>query len=308
MTIHSNFPATAEPAPSRFLRARRALARLVRHGKAVDQESLRTSLAMLRAQQEATLDGTLVVDMEGRVLSYNRRFLEIWQIPADAADGADDNELLGYAAERVEDWTAFIEEVNYLYEHPAEVRSSDRVVLRDGRTLSRASMPIIVGGRVKARAWYFRDITEQLKNEKLQAALFRIAQLSRETTAEQFYPAVHEIVGQLMNATNFYIAELDEAHGVFRFPYFVDAYDESPDGAAPGRGLTGYVLRHGKPLLATPEVFEQLRAEGEVEPIGSPSIDWLGAPLKSGEKTWGVIGTQSYTEATRYTEKDREIL
>ena len=40
------------------------------------------------------------------------------------------NELLGYAAEAVTDWDSFIELVNYLYEHPEEVRTDDRV-LRD---------------------------------------------------------------------------------------------------------------------------------------------------------------------------------
>src|SRR6185503_18359734 len=47
---------------------------------------------------------------------------------------------------------------------------------------------------------------------------------------------------------------------------------------------------------------------GEVESVGTPSIDWLGAPLKTGERTWGVIGTQTYSELTRYTEKDLEVL
>jgi PAS domain S-box-containing protein len=75
-----------------------------------------------------------------------------------------------------------------------------------------------------------------------------------------------------------------------------------------GRGLTAYVLRTGEPLLATPDVFERLVASGEVIPIGAPSIDWLGAPLKSGDRTWGAIVTQSYAESTRYTQKDKEVL
>ncbi len=55
-------------------------------------------------------------------------------------------------------------------------------------------------------------------------------------------------------------------------------------------------------------MFDELLARGEVEPVGSPSIDWLGAPLRSGGRTFGAIVVQSYTEKTRFTEKETELL
>jgi diguanylate cyclase (GGDEF)-like protein/PAS domain S-box-containing protein len=310
MTIPTDLPAPAESRASQFRRARRALMRLLRRGRGGSRDALRTSVAILKAQQEATFEGTLVVDLKGNVLSYNHRFLEIWRIPREVAATADDNELLGFAADSVEDWETFIELVNHLYEHPDEVRTSDTVKLKDGRTLSRSSLPIIVDGQVRGRSWYFRDITESVSAERLQSALFRIAQLSRESeNLETFYAALHAIVGELMDATNFYIAQYDAETDRLTFPYFVDEIDREPATFInPGRGLTAYVLRTGKPLLATPERFEQLIANGEVESVGAPSVDWLGAPLKTGEVTWGVIGTQTYRESTRYGEKEREIL
>jgi diguanylate cyclase (GGDEF)-like protein/PAS domain S-box-containing protein len=312
MTLPSDFAAAAPPRPSRIVRARRSLARLVRavrRGRRVSTDDLRTSVAILKAQQEATLEGTLVVDPAGKIISYNRRFLDIWRIPPSVAATADDNELLGYAGNAVADWQSFIELVNYLYEHPEEVRTDDPVPLKDGRTLARASVPIIVDGQIRGRSWYFRDITESVKAEKLQSCLFRIAQLSRETVSlDAFYAEVHGIVGELMNAKNFYIAEYqEETHRLF-FPYFVDEYDQRIEWLNPGHGLTAYVLRTGQPLLATPEEFDRLVRAGEVEPVGSPSIDWLGVPLRSGDVTWGVIGTQSYDVGTRYSEKDKEVL
>src|SRR6185369_12081469 len=84
--------------------------------------------------------------------------------------------------------------------------------------------------------------------------------------------------------------------------------DKAPEGLPPGRGLTAYVLRTGQPLLATPQRFDELLAADEVESVGAPSVDWLGVPLKTGERTWGVIGMQTYDERTRYTERDMEIL
>ncbi|MEA2489207.1 MAG: hypothetical protein QOH21_999 [Acidobacteriota bacterium] len=282
---------------------------MVKGGTVGRREALRTTVAILRAQQDATLDGILVVDTAGHILTYNRRFLEIWGIPDSIATHGTDNELLGYATDQVEDWDNFIEVVNYLYEHPDEVRTDEPVPLKDGRTLMRTSVPVMAGETVEGRAWYFRDVTRARRAEKLQAALFRIAQLSRESESlDAFYASVHAVVGELMDVRNFYIAEYDAERNVLIFPYFVDERDKVPDGLNPGHGLTAYVLRTGKPLLATPEVYAKLLEEGEIVPVGAACIDWLGAPLTTAGRTWGVIGAQSYTETTRYDDTDKELL
>jgi diguanylate cyclase (GGDEF)-like protein/PAS domain S-box-containing protein len=300
--IHSREGPLLQNARSRF--ARRAVSIRKRDARG----SLETTMGILRAQQEAIPDGILVVDLKGNVLSYNRRFLEIWGIPAETAVKGDDNELLGFAAEAVADWDQFIELVNYLYNHPEEARTGDSIPLKDGRILSRATVPVLSDGRVTGRAWYFREATEQQRAEVLQTALFRIAQLSREAgDLDEFYAAVHGVIGKLMDATNFYIAEYDRERGVMCFPYFIDQFD-APEQLPPGRGLTAYVLRSGEPLLCRPADFAQLVASGEVESVGAPSLDWLGVPLKTGDQTWGVMGIQTYDEQTRYTDKDKEIL
>jgi diguanylate cyclase (GGDEF)-like protein/PAS domain S-box-containing protein len=304
-------PSELQPTPkSRQSSARRAFVRWMQETRAhASISSLRTSVAILSAQQEATLDGILVVDHAGRILSYNRRFLEIWNVPPDVAASADDNELLGYAAERVVNWDQFIETVEYLYNHPEDVRKDDTVLLKDGRTLSRASVPVITRGKVVGRAWYFRDVTDAERARNLQNGLFRIAQLTREAEdLDDFYQAIHDVVGTLMDATNFYIAEYDAERDIMRFPYFVDEMDPKPEGQPPGRGLTAYVLRTGKPLFANPQVFRELEAADEITQMGAECIDWIGAPLKTGDRVWGVIGVQSYHESKRFRPGDGDIL
>jgi diguanylate cyclase (GGDEF)-like protein/PAS domain S-box-containing protein len=154
-----------------------------------------------------------------------------------------------------------------------------------------------------------RDITERKRSEKLQAVLYKIAQTaSAVEDVETFYEQIHSIVGELMYARNFYIAFFDEASDSLSFPYFVDEMDPTPLPKRPGKGLTEYVLRTGEPLLATPQTFAELVAQGETDLIGGPSVDWLGVPLKRGEKTFGVLVVQSYTESMRYGETDRDLL
>jgi diguanylate cyclase (GGDEF)-like protein/PAS domain S-box-containing protein len=154
-----------------------------------------------------------------------------------------------------------------------------------------------------------RDISDRKRAEKLQAALYRIAELT--TSVEDmpaFYRTIHGVVAELMYAENFYLALRDEEMGLLNFEYFVDEVDDVPPAVRPGKTLTEYVLRTGEPLLVNPAVQARLERKGEVELVGAASLDWLGVPLKRGDDTFGVIVVQSYEESSRYTETDREIL
>ena len=154
-----------------------------------------------------------------------------------------------------------------------------------------------------------RDITERKQAERLQSAIFRIGEVT-ETVQDMsaFYAAIHGIVGQLMNARNFYISIYDETQGLLGFPYHVDEVDPAPAPAPLGPGLTEYVLRTGVPLLATPPVFQRLLHEGQIQLVGEASLDWLGVPLKRGERTFGVLAVQTYDETVRFTEAERDVL
>ncbi len=154
-----------------------------------------------------------------------------------------------------------------------------------------------------------RDITGRVRAEKVQAAVYRISQAAVSTESlEELYCSIHNSLGELMPVENFYIALYDPASGLLSFPYFVDQHDESPPPAKPGRGLTEYVLRTGRPLFAPPEVFNQLVGQGEVELVGTNSVDWLGVPLKIEGKTIGVMVTQGYTEGVRFSQEDADLL
>src|SRR4051794_33334264 len=134
---------------------------------------------------------------------------------------------------------------------------------------------------------------------------------------QEFYGAIHEIVGELMEAGDFFIALYDEERRRINWPYFVDEVDPArPDpnqwfefGQGDARGLTAYVLRTGKPQRIPEARMLQLIEQGEAELIGEPSEDWLGVPLLSAEgRTVGVLSVASHTPAFRYSEQDEELL
>src|SRR5437879_3599288 len=112
-----------------------------------------------------------------------------------------------------------------------------------------------------------------------------------------------------MLANNFYIALYDAESKLISYPYYVDENDPAPEGSFPlGKGLTEYVLRVNHPVLIKPEMMERLRADDQVDLIGSMFVDWIGAPLKSGNQTFGVIVAQSYNANTRYGDNELEVL
>jgi PAS domain S-box-containing protein len=153
------------------------------------------------------------------------------------------------------------------------------------------------------------DPTESGRAQIMQRALYSISKATNETiTLDELYHVIHTTLSSLMPAENIFIALYDEAQEVISYPYFQDQYDLPPEPAKRERGLTAYVIRTGEAQLVDPIRFEELIASGEVESVGSPSIDWLGVPLKSQNRTFGMIAVQSYTEGMRFTEEHKNLL
>lgn len=232
-------------------------------------------------------------------------------------------ELLGYPTKDL------IENEFMSYIHPDEL---PKVVDRHRRRLAGEEVPSIYESAIKTKDgrkvlvefnvsqnWYLdkpttfvfvRDITERKKEEKIRDSVYRISEAAHSgESLQEFYEAIHKIIAELMPAKdNFYIALYDEGTNMLQFPYFVDEEEENPGPQKLGNGLTEYVLRTGRSLLASPSVFRELEKKGEVVSIGPPSIDWLGVPLRIKGKTIGVLTVQSYTEGVRFSTEDKKIL
>src|SRR5215213_3471724 len=157
--------------------------------------------------------------------------------------------------------------------------------------------------------WVARDITDRKINELTQIAITQIFEsvLASKTMVELLH-SIHEAVKPLLPVNNLYIAQHDPATNLITFPYHSDEIDEDWSPRKLSRGLTSYVIRTGKPLRTTPEIFTDLEAAGEVVNDGVRSVDWLGVPLRSKQVVSGVIAIQSYDHSTRITEQHKDIL
>ena len=247
-----------------------------------------------------------IVDPDRRILRINGEFTRLFGFTPAEALGKHLDQLIVPPDRYTE--TAWISE---------SVKTENKISLetcrqrKDGSLIEvlLATARIMLHGEFAGAYASYRDITEQKRAEQLNAALYAIAARSQSAEdLQQFFAAIHNILGQLMNARNFYISLYDPQSQLLSFPYFVDEEDPTPSPKPLGRGLTEYVLRSGEPLLATPAVFDDLVRRGEVELIGAASLDWLGVPLKSGTTCIGALVVQSYSENARFRERDREIL
>jgi two-component system, cell cycle sensor histidine kinase and response regulator CckA len=187
-----------------------------------------------------------------------------------------------------------------------------KIITKSGDTrwvdFTSSAQPIQFAGKA-ANVAIAVDVTDRKAGEQIETALYRIAAIaSSADDPQELFAGIHSTVSQLMDARNFYLALYDASSNLLSFPYFVDEKDKAPEPRSLMKGLTEYLLRTGQPLLATPEVFSRLVASGEVETVGSNSLDWLGVPLKIGETTFGVLVVQSYSPSVRYGEREKEIL
>ncbi len=154
------------------------------------------------------------------------------------------------------------------------------------------------------------EVLERERAEKLQQALFRITELSVSATGlDEFYAALHGVIGELLYAGNFYIALLSADGGTIEFAYVADEYDNRRTRTRPrAKGLTEYVIDTGEPLLADRPMIDDLEARGLVRSLGRHAHRWLGVPLTRDGKAIGVIGVQSYTAGIDFTDRDQELL
>jgi PAS domain S-box-containing protein len=170
-------------------------ARDITERKRTEQE-LRLQTMLLEAQGEASIDGILVIDPEGRMLSSNRRFAEMWGIPDAVVDRGDDEELIGVVLDKLQDPAAFTDRVQQLYREP-ELRGRDEIALKDGRVFDRYTAPIRGDdGTNYGRIWWFRDMTERKRAEQALQRAKAEAEASREE-AERASRAKSEFLSRM---------------------------------------------------------------------------------------------------------------
>ncbi len=122
---------------------------------------------ILTTQQEASIDGILIVNESGKIISMNNRFVKMWGIPQEIVESQSDEKTINSVLNKITDPEQFLNKVRFLYEHHNET-NRDILLLNDGSYFDRYSAPMIgQDSTYYGRVWYFRDITEHMTDEKI---------------------------------------------------------------------------------------------------------------------------------------------
>jgi PAS domain S-box-containing protein len=129
------------------------------------QQVLLESLSLQTATLESTADGILAVDLGYRVRTFNRKFLEMWQVSAELLERGDRQALLTSLLAQLKQPGAVLEEMEQLYSQPEQTAIRD-IRLKDGRVFECYSYPQVLDASVVGRVWSFRDISEKTKAQE----------------------------------------------------------------------------------------------------------------------------------------------
>ncbi len=269
-------------------------------------DGLQARLENSRGMLDAISEAIYIQDAEGRFVDVNEGAARMYGYPRDfflgktpevlSAPGRNDVDAVAEAFGRA------LEGVPQQFEYWGR-RQDGTVFPKEVRLYpsQRLGQPVVIA--------VAQDISARKRAELTQQATYRIAEAALESRhTEDLFPRVHAIVRELMPAENLYFALWDPDTELVSFPYWIDEADSAPPPHRLGRGLTGYVLRRGEPLLVDQEALLGLEAAGEVEPLGTLSLDWLGVPLKGKAGVFGALVIQSYEGGHRYGEEERDLL
>lgn len=119
-----------------------------------------------------------------------------------------------------------------------------------------------------------------------------------------------EQVSRVFDVENFFIAYYEEGSPDWELVLDVEHGVRQPLSRYPlTAGVTGYILRHRRPLLfSTSAQLQAFMDEQGIGRIGEVAKSWLGVPLMMGERVLGVMGVQSYTQEFIYSEQDLALL
>ena len=282
--------------------------------------ALRRSLALLRATLDATADGILVVDLAGRIVSYNDRFLELWRMPRDIVAASRDELVLERSLAAVESPDAFLARVKEVYARP-DLDSEDTIVMRDGRVIERYSRPQWMDHTPAGRVWSFRDVTARVLAERERDRLLVQEQHARhEAEAAHARTAFLADAGRSLAHSISYPTTLRRvaalavsAGGQSAALYLVDGGLAEVAAAQVDGTVQGWVLEEDGGEAPGPDVraeVEQTLAAGEIRQWTDTAETGplICLPLFSRGRTTGVLAIAREKGAPPFRPEDTWVL
>ena len=289
------------------------------------EKATQKAMSLLTSTIDSTADGILVVDNEGRVATFNKKFLAMWRIPESLAAQQDDKLLLDSVLSQLKDPGGFVERVRQLYSQP-EAESFDILEFRDGRVFERFSQAQRLGNEVTGRVWSFRDVTNQRRMEEEQRRNRETAErLAKETAV---IAEIGRVIASTLDIDEVYerfawevkrlipfdriVVTLNKPQGDKPFVAYVSGADVSVRRQGDSFPLAGSVykdlLRTRTGILIHPECVEDLveRYPALVDTFRTGLRSMMSVPLISRDEVIGALHFRA-KKPNAYTEEDLRL-
>jgi PAS domain S-box-containing protein len=249
-------------------------------------------------------EALVYTDIDGIILTVNDSFIELTGFQGSELK---DNSIVYFL--KPEDSTYFEKGDNDYFETAIQSKDGYRVEVSVNKAYN------VVEGRVAGIIYSFREISLLRRERGITKTLYLISRIaSSNIPLQELYPIIHEQLGKIIDATNFYIALTDSEKKEINFPYYTDeaAGDDEIfiNRYCTSQSIFHYVLKVGKPVLMDFQRYRKMLSYGYIEPwdVMTNTHLWLAVPIKVDEDIIGVIALQSYDNARLYSERDIDLL
>jgi PAS domain S-box-containing protein len=286
------------------------------------EDELKSSLSMLNASLEATADGILVVDSNGHVLRWNRKFIELWNVPAELQDEMLKDQVLNHLISQMAEWNEFLSEVIELYSHP-EDSSMDILNLADGRVFERYSQPQIIGDKVVGRVWSFRDITFQKLSEDVLVYKTKMQKMLMDMASNYINIPISR-VGSTINDSLKELGEFVSADRCYIFKYDFSRQTMSNEYEWNSSSVKSHITEYQNIPLAEFSHIVNSHSHGAIVYVENTSAlpegefrnnlsergikTQLSIPMMMGTQCIGFVGFDSINKFHKYVEGEIALL
>jgi len=273
------------------------------------ESSIAKSNSQLQDLVDNTSDLIQLVAIDGRFIFVNKAWREVLGYGLDEISSMRMNDILH--PQHKEEALAQLRLIEQGHSNP----NFEAVFM------SRGGKKVFVSGSVNCRfdngkptafRCILNDFTEKIRAEKAQNLYYSIANWTVNTqNLDDFYHTIHNELGKIIDAENFFIALYDPSKSYLYFPYYVDQYFKGNvrfTRRRLGNGVTEYAIASNKPLFLSGEDIERLAKTNSLHLYGVTPQQLLCVPLRIGDRVTGIIGVKSYDDPKMFDARDLELL